>query len=419
MLEKYYKQNVIGISSVEFLWGLGLPVVIESTFLQLFIKSLGASSFEVGMIPAFFFAGLSVFALLSSYFTSDMAFKRGAVIVLHLVSGISLVVFGSFLFVFGRIPAILLVFFTSYAIFSVCIGMTVPVWLNYIVNIFTEDRSISGLGYIMLAQNIARLISSLVIVKLVEKYAFSLDASALIFMVVGMLFALGGLLFLLTKEVPLRMEGEAEGKHSFWQYTKTSANRILHHRNFLIFLAGDMDFYVVVTVISFYANYATAYCDIAAPIAAGMFVGFIYVGAILANIILGSLDLFSIRNKYIISKAAAMAAICTLITFGYQWSFFMVSLLLGASRGTRMIVYAPSVKKLSGMTDTTSYFAVAPILTTPFAASLPLIFGRFLDSFAWLNGDAYRIIFAVAVLMIFGSLSCMLRVDFNPHFENE
>ena len=41
--DRYYIRNVFGISAVEFLWGLGLPVVVESTFLQLFLKNLGAS----------------------------------------------------------------------------------------------------------------------------------------------------------------------------------------------------------------------------------------------------------------------------------------------------------------------------------------------------------------------------------------
>lgn len=100
--DHYFLQNVIGISAVEFLWGLGLPIVIESTFLQLFLKSLGASSFAIGLIPFFFFIGSSVFALLSSYLTSGLAFKRQAVIILHLVSGASLLLFGISLFVFGK-----------------------------------------------------------------------------------------------------------------------------------------------------------------------------------------------------------------------------------------------------------------------------------------------------------------------------
>ncbi len=32
----------MGVATVELFWGLGFPVVLESTFLQLFLKSLGA-----------------------------------------------------------------------------------------------------------------------------------------------------------------------------------------------------------------------------------------------------------------------------------------------------------------------------------------------------------------------------------------
>ena len=411
-IDKYFKQNVIGISGVEFLWGLGLPVVIESTFLQLFLKKLGASSFEIGLIPAFFFIGCSVFALLASYITSDLSFKRGAVILLHLVSGLCLVFFGIFLFLFGDISAILLVFFISYAVFSVCIGMTLPVWLNYLVNILSPDRSVSGLGFMMIAQSVARLVSSLFIIKWVETYAFSLKASSGIFIIVGILFSLGSLFFLLTKEVPSGNQSKKKHRQSFLRYVKLSVRHILKNKNILFFLASDMDYFVVVTVISFYANYATTFCGIQLAIAAGAFVTCIYFGAIMVNIFLGLLNMLSPRNKYIFSKISSITAMALLILFEYQWSFFLSSLLFGIARGTRMVVFAPTVKKLSGLEDSTSYFAVAPLLTTVFALSLPMIYGRFLDLSSGLNGDAYRIVFFVSALLIMGTLYCLLKVDF-------
>ncbi len=414
LIDTYYKRNVIGISGCEFLWGLGLPVVLESTFLQLFLKSLGASSFQVGLIPAFSFLGNSVFALLSSYFTAGLAFKRGSVIYLHLVSGMSLVFFGAILFSFGEHAPVLTIFFVSYAVFTICLGMTVPVWLNYLVNIFSEERTFSGLGFMMIAQNIARLASSLLLVKFVEKYSFSQTASGGIFLTVGLLFCLGSLFFFATKEISLPDPENDNSPRSFFKYLQRSVDRIFQNRNFLIFLAGDMDFYVIVTVISFYANYATVFCGIAAPIAAGFFVSCIYVGAIVTNVFLGSLDFFLLRNKYIFSKMASMAALLLLIVFDYQWSFFLASFLLGISRGTRMIVFPPSVKKLSGLRDTTSYFAVGPILTIPFALALPLAYGYFLDRFACLHGDSYRIIFFISLMLVMGSLYAVLRVNFQP-----
>ncbi len=416
MIDTYYKRNVFGISGVEFLWGLGLPVVLESTFLQLFLKSLGATSFQVGLIPAFSFLGSSVFALLSSYFTVGLAFKRGAVIYLHLVSGMSLVFFGASLFFFGERAPVLTMFFVSYAVFSICVGMTIPVWLNYIVNIFSEERSFSGLGFMMLAQNIARLASSLLIVKFVAKYSFSQTASGGIFLAVGLLFCLGSLFFLATKETSVLDTETDDSRRSFWKYVQRSVRHIVQNRNYLIFLMGDMDFYIIVTVISFYANYATVFCGIAAPVAAGFFVSCIYVGAIVTNIFLGSFDLLLPRNKYIFSKMASMTALLLLILLAYQWSFLLASFLLGVSRGTRMIVFPPSVKKLSGLNDTTSYFAVGPILTTPFALTLPMAYGYFLDRFSYLQGASYRIIFFVSLTLVIGSLYAVLKVNFQPAF---
>ena len=50
--DRYFRRNVFGVSVVEFLWGLGFPIVLESTFLQLFLKSLGASSLLTGEVSS-------------------------------------------------------------------------------------------------------------------------------------------------------------------------------------------------------------------------------------------------------------------------------------------------------------------------------------------------------------------------------
>jgi hypothetical protein len=80
-----------------------------------------------------------------------------------------------------------------------------------------------------------------------------------------------------------------------------------------------------------------------------------------------------------------------------------------------MISYPPSVKKLSGLNDTTSYFAVGPILTIPFALALPMAYGHFLDHCAYLNGASYRIIFFISLMLVMGSLYAVLRVNFQQH----
>jgi hypothetical protein len=409
--DRYYTRNVVGISVVEFLWGLGLPVVVESTFLQLFLKNMGASGVALGMIPLFFFVGTSIFALFSSYMTNGMVFKRRAVIVLHLVSGMSLLVFGGLLMLLGT-DHVLTLFFTCYAVFSVCIGMTLPVWLNYLVKIFSEEKTTAGLAYMMIAQNAAKLISSLVILKVVERYAFAPVAAAMIFLVVGVLFVLGSLFFFLTREANDTVS-EIQDRPSFGRFVGDTRRHMFRNRNFLIFLGSDLELYIVVTVISFYAAYATDFGGVLPAVAAGVFVGLIYSGAILSNVLLGTLGWLALKHKAMASKVASMGAVLLLAVWCTPASFYLASFLLGASRGTRMIVFAPAVKKLSGLSDATPYFAVAPILTLPLAMGLPLICGHFLDRMAWMEGDAYRLMLGAAALLLAGTLYCAWRTDFD------
>jgi hypothetical protein len=292
-------------------------------------------------------------------------------------------------------------------------GMTVPVWLNYLVNILSPDRSVSGLGVMMIAQSAARLTSSLFIIQWVDRYAFSLRASAAIFLIVGFLFALGSLFFLVTREIASPDLKQPRHSPSFRRYVRAAVRHILGNTNFLFFLAADLDFYVVVTVISFYANYATTFCGINASIAAGAFVTCIYTGAIIVNVFLGSMNMLPVKQKYVFSKISSTTAMLLLFLLRYEWSFFLASLLMGAARGTRMVVYAPTVKRLSGMEDSTSYFAVAPILTALFASGLPLVYGKFLDAFTGAGGGAYRIIFFMSALLVLVSLYFLLRVNFD------
>ncbi|NNF99000.1 MAG: MFS transporter [Desulfobacteraceae bacterium] len=410
--DRNYLTNVVGISGVELFWGLGIPMVVESTFLQLFLKNLGASSFAIGMIPAFFFMGSSIFAVISSYYTSRLVSKRRAVIGLHLTSAISFLFFGIVFYIFGKISSIVLIFFISYAVFAICIGMTMPVWMAYLVHLFSDKRSVAGLAIMMICQNAAKLVSSIFLVRIVTAYSFSHQSSAIVFIFVGLAFAAGSLFFLFTREQPARPD-DGTGPHTrFFDYFSQNISRILHNRNFRCFLVANLETPIVVAVISFYANYATTYCGIDPAIAAGVFVGCIYIGSICTNILLGPMGYLSLKNKYVFSKTAAVCAVLLLIFFTSSISFFIASFLLGISRGARMIVLAPAVKRLAGGHDATSYFAIIPILELPFSMGLPLVYGKFLDHFSTLQAQAYQWIFSASLGLLVITLIFVFKTDF-------
>lgn len=413
-IDRYFMRNTIGISAVELFWGLGLPVVMESTFLQLFLRHLGTSSFLIGLIPTLFFIGISLFSLFSGFFTANLEHKKTAVIILHLFASLPMLLFGIFLHFTGFTPDTLQFFFIVYTFFSIGIGLILPTWQNYLVKIYSEDKIISGHSIMWIFQSIGKFLSGFVILKIITRYSFSAEGVSLIFSIVGIVFITGSLLFLLTKEstpygpkgIPILPESSREqtNKKMFFMaklHKFTSDALIaLHNRNFLLLLASDFELYALISIMAFYANYATEFCGIQLSTAAGVFVILSYSGMISINILFGRTKFLSLKSKYMTAKIISLITALILFLFTSLWAFLIASFLMGVSRGTRSLVYMPSVKKISGVKDATNFFSVAPLLVMPVSTGLPLLSGAFLDHFTRLGGNSYRLMFLGLVFLI-------------------
>ena len=415
--DKYFKRNAASVAIVEFFWGLGFPVILESTFLQIFLKNNGASDFLIGLVPSILILGISIFPLLSSYLTRNHEFKKKIVLNLHIISSCSTLIFGVFLFFVKDETLILPAFFISYVIFSVCIGLTFPVWLHFLVKIFSEKKSVQGLSIMYLAQNIAKVIASIFIIKIVEIFSFSLTSAAWIFLCSGISFLIGSLCFIFTRELPSK-EAQPFLKDSFFAHTKDTIVEMVKNKNLLKYLIGDLDNYVMLTVISFYANYATQYFGIKDYTAAGLFVSFIYTGSILSNLLLGTLNYLSLKNKFLSTKILSLVTLAVLIYYPTFTGFLFASFLMGFCRGTRGIIYSPSVKKFCKRTDTTGYFAVAPLLTIIFGSGFPIFFGKMLDLFSHLGSGSYKIMFVISFCIIIITLIFGIFTNFENEFKN-
>ncbi|UCF97204.1 MAG: MFS transporter [Spirochaetaceae bacterium] len=407
-MDQYFRRNTIGISSVEFLWGLGMPVVVESTFLQLFLRNLGASNFLIGLIPTVFSGGVAVFSLFAGTLTGHVERKRPVVITVHVAAALPMLTFGILLSLTGFTSSILLVFFCCYALFSTGIGFVFPVWQNYLVKIFTQNRSISALSVMWISQSVAKIISSYLVLRIVERYSFSAAGSSMIFTAIGLIFLGGSFLFLITREHSDPSSKSGPGRRSGLFHGFRS---VLRNRNFLLFLGTDLEFFALIGIISFYANYATEHCDISAALASGLFVAFNYLGGITVNVLLGWFQMLSLKGKYWITKTLAALAVPLICIFCRPWAFFLASYLFGASRSTRMLVYTPAVKRLSGQEDATHYFAVAPLFTLPLSVGLPLINGAVLDRLAFMGAWSYRLVFLAMALLSVMSLIILSQID--------
>ena len=51
-IDRFFARNTASVVAVETFWGLALPLVVESTFLQLYLRSIGASATVIGRSAA-------------------------------------------------------------------------------------------------------------------------------------------------------------------------------------------------------------------------------------------------------------------------------------------------------------------------------------------------------------------------------
>ncbi len=413
-LDRYFIRNTAGISMVEIFWGLGLPVVLESTFLQLFLKNLGASSFVIGLVPTFFFIGVSVFSLFSGFFTAHLESKRTAVIIFHIFTALPVLLFGIFLNIAGFIPGTIKIFFITYALFSMGVGLILPTWQNYLVKIYSSEKIITGHAFMWISQSLGKFLSGFFILKIITKYSFSSEGASLIFTLVGTVFLTGSLMFFVTKEIPGKKEKSVSGRARMGIFIG-NLKKAIRNRNFLLFMASDFEQYAIISIMAFYANYATEYCSIKASTAAGLFIIFNYSGNIIINIIFGWMNLFKLKTKFFIAKALSLTAVILLILSQSLWAFLAASFLMGVSRGTRSLVFLPVVKIISGHQDSTGFFSIAPILIMPMSIGMPLLAGAFLDRFSYLGGDSYRIMFSGMIGFIILGIFLFAKV----HLERE
>ncbi len=409
--DSYFTRNAAATAGGEFFWGIGMPVVMESTFLQVFLRNLGASSLVVGLVPTFFFLGISVFGLLSGYLTGHLPNKRRVIVITHLYGALPIPVFGLILVVSGSGPGTLPLFLVMYGLFSLGVGLILPVWQNYLVKLFSEARIFRAMAVIMFTQSAARLLSSFLILGTVKKYSMDPKAAGFIFLVVGVSFLIGTLLYLVTREVDDTTASTPKQKN-FFRHLVHAGKTIFGNKNFLRYLASDIETFAVVGIISFYANYAVEHCGITAAAASGLFVACMYAGHLTVHFLFGWLNVLQLKGKFLAGKTASFAGLILLVTFQSLPVFLLVSFLLGFARGIRTLGYPPAVKRITGVEDATLYFSVAPVLVLPFSAGLPVVSGILLDRLERLGGLSYRLIFAFYGLIMALGLFFLFRTRF-------
>ncbi len=411
-IDSYFIRNTIGLSSAEFFWGLALPVLFESAFLQIFLKQIGASNKTIGLVPSILATGIMLFSLMSAWLTSHLVHKKRAVILSHMAASVPFFLFGA------ALPSIhssdrIALFMTAYIIFALTLGITLPLWQNFIVKIFSQTNTLKANSIMMTTQIFARLIGSFFIFKSVEKYSFSITSASFIFISVGVMFFIGSFFFLIVHEETDVNTGLKPVPHNIKSLT-TAARHIFKNKNYLKYLAGTIESFATIAVLTFYANYAVEFKGIEKETAAGIFVALIYTAGVITNILLGWFNLFSLKTKFIIARTSAVIGTIILIFAETLTMFLIVCFITGISRAVNQSANAPAVKLLSGLDDATDYFAISAIIIFPFSFSIPFVSGILLDTLPTQGTLSYTVVFLMLLIMQCTGLFFTMLTDFNP-----
>jgi predicted MFS family arabinose efflux permease len=409
-LNTYFFRNALGVSLCEFFWGIGIPILLESTFLQLFLAGQGASNTVIGLSGTIFSISISIMPLFAAFFASGFQRKKTLVIIIHLFPSAAILLLGLFYLTFGAKYDTVAVFLVFFLVFSIALGFTMPVWQNYIVKIFTPARRLQGLSFMMISQNGAKLLSGIIIAGIIASFGMTLQVSAYLFLCTGIVFVIGSLLYVVTYEQS-DSKPDVEIRHPL-HYVTHYAKHLLKNKPMLWYIVHDIEFFAVVTVFSFYARYATEHKGIPASDAGGIFVILAFAGAVSANIMFGFLWSGHIKGKLYFAKACSFIGILLLIIHPGPYIFLAVSFLLGFSRGARFILYTSAVKQLSGLEDASSYYAIIPLITIIISGGFPLLAGRSIDFLGFFGGDAYRLTFSLFLVIVFAGFFALKMTVF-------
>lgn len=398
-IDTHITRNTSSVASAEFLWGLGMPVLLDSTFLQIFIPSLGGSNHLIGAIPSIFSGCSALFAPLSAMLTSHLTSKRNTVFFFHIFCGFPVIAYGIILPYCSK-PSALTLFIILYTVFSVFLGTLLPLWQNFLTRIFSPKMILKSLSVMFISQIVARILGGIAIAWYIKQYPLEARNGSGIFICAGSLFIAGAIPFLFVNEgKPVKAREKAHSFRSLFHAIRT----IVGNKNFRFFMLSTLELTALTCVIAFFAKFAHDLRGINASVAGGLFTSALFSGAIIANIVFGWVGFLSIKRKYIASKCALICAITAIIFASSLPIFIAAAFVMGISRGIVMLSYTPAVKAISGQADATDYFSALPIAMLPFSVGIPVAAGFILDYFGS-TLFSYQIMFALMIGITIASI---------------
>ncbi|MFA6473026.1 MAG: MFS transporter, partial [Candidatus Latescibacterota bacterium] len=267
-----------------FFNGLGGPV--WGAFLAYYgplmalLGFLGASPFYNGVVNGLFWLGFILTQVPAAYYSERLPYKKWAIGVIFILSGVSVLLFGLLLMITGgeHVKLLLAAFLFCYALTTIISGSCTPLIFALLFKIIPPRKLGSWLGVYFMTASVGGILGGFLVKRILQ----------LGYPVAFEILFIGAFLFAVITALAVWIIDEPKGelaprKENFGAYMNSVINILKCDRNLVKFFIGMWFVVGHYVVLTFYSDYAVKGIGIS-PAEAGAFVSMNLIGWTLASL---------------------------------------------------------------------------------------------------------------------------------------
>jgi len=397
-----HRKNVSWLLSVEVFWGISLALISMVAILPVFLTHLGATNTVIGALPVIWILATAFPGMFAAHFTSNLAHRKRAVIILHAVAGIPWVFLAAWFGLLGRhSPAADIAFFLAlWGVSWVIMGFTIPIWVNFIGKVTRPELRARSFGTIFFFQTLMAAVGGWVGSRVLgSDMPFPLNY-ALGFFVAGVCMAVGSLFFLPVVEEPGVTAEPGQALATVLRHVREILADRSGVRVYLTAIILSTGSFLLVTYYPVFAEKRFSLLPRDSAIYTAICMGGQMLGSILTGVI-G--DRFGYVRVAVIAMAALTLGLVLAIWGASPAFYYATAFALGIFLVADRLAFYNLSMAFSPHEDNTAYLGVIPALTAPLTALVAGSSGSFIDRFGFVP---------VAVVGLAGALAALYLVVF-------
>ena len=382
-LERHWK-NVAWLLSVEALWGVALALISVAAIVPVFLTHLGASNSVLGAIPLIWTLATNLPGLLASHFTGHMPLRKPAVFWFHALAGIPWLLAAIWFGFGGRHGGALdiAVFLTLWGGAWAFMGLTIPVWINFIGKVTRPELRARSFGTILFFQTLLGIAGGWVANRVLSSSLSFPQNYAVGFLVAAVCMSAGAFFFFPVTEDPGATQKRGEALET-----------VIRHVREVLADRGGVRTYLAIMILTVGGWLLISYYPVFAEkrFALSMRDSAVFTAVFMAGQMVGSVAGGFVGDRFGYAKVAVLSVVALTLGFliaiwgGTRTSYYATAFAAGLYVITDRLALFNLSMAFSPHEDNTAYLGAIPALTAPILAVVAGSAGPFIDRFGFLN----------------------------------